>query len=138
MRPPFLSSEEAVFGGGEASLAAPERSTARKRSGRRRPQGSSSSSSSFIILSVFTPPHLRFPSELQLLGHFGGNVSEGQRRPPQALEPHTAALAQPAGQLADLGLEGNAGAGRSVGAGQEERPGQVDLAAAALRRLAQR
>lgn len=44
------------------------------------------------------PPPMSFPpSELELLRHFGGNVSEGQGRPPQALEPHPAALAQPAG-----------------------------------------
>lgn len=78
-----------------------------------------------------------FPSELELLGHFGGDVSEGQGRPPQALEPHPAALAQPAGQLADLRLEGHAGASGAVSAGQQEGPRQVDLAAAALRRLAQ-
>lgn len=78
----------------------------------------------------------RLTSELQLLWHLGGDVSEGQRRPPQAPELH-AALTWPVGQLADLGLKGHAGAGRAVGAGEEERAGQVDLAAAALRRLPQ-
>lgn len=98
---------------------------------------SSSSSSSWSLL-LLTQPRLLSPSELQLFGHFGGDVSEGQRRPPQASEADTAALARPGGQLAHLGLEGDSGAGRPVGAGQEEGPGDVHLATAALRRLPQR
>lgn len=94
--------------------------------------------SSCPVLSLVRPASSVFhPLELELLGHFGGDVSEGQGRPPQALEPHPAALAQPAGQLADLRLEGHAGAGGAVSAGQQEGPRQVDLAAAALRRLTQ-
>lgn len=101
-------------------------------------------SSSQILLLLLIPPlvlsrlqRLSPPLELELLGHFGGDVSEGQGCPPQALEPHPAALAQPAGQLADLRLEGHTGAGGAMGAGQQEGPRQVDLATAALRRLAQ-
>lgn len=96
-------------------------------------------STHLIFLShAFVPAlHPLSPSEFEFFGHFGGDVPKGKRCPPQALKSDTAGLCRAVGQLANLRFEGNAGASGSVGAGEEEGPGLVDLATAALRRLPQ-
>lgn len=59
-----------VFGGGEASDEVEHREEE---------EAAMESASFFLLLlpPVISLPRLLSPSELQLLGHFGGNVSEG-------------------------------------------------------------
>lgn len=69
-----------VRGGGEASLAASDEVEPREEEEEVMVFSFSSSSSLLIhqpVLSVINLPRLQSPSELQLLGHFGGDVSKG-------------------------------------------------------------
>lgn len=100
--------------------------------------GRATSTHPIFLSHAFVPAlHPLLPSEFEFFGHFGGDVPKGKRCPPQALKSNTAGLGGAVGQLAHLRFEGNAGAGGSMGAGEEEGPGLVDLATAALRRLPQ-
>lgn len=69
-----------VFGGGGASLATSDEVEPRgeeKKGMLSVPPPLHPSSFLIPVLSVINLPHLRSPSELQLLGHFGGDVSKG-------------------------------------------------------------
>lgn len=85
-----------------------------------------------IILSPALPPYPSAPCcplELQLFGHFGSNVPESMRCPPEALKTNSADICR---QVAYFSLESYAGAGSAVCAGEEEWACLVHLAAAAL------
>lgn len=100
--------------------------------------GGAMSTHLIFLSNAFVPAlHPLLPSEFDIFGHFGGNVPKGKRCPPQALKSDTADLGGAVGQMAHLCFESNAGASCSVGAGEEEGPGLVDLATAALRCLPQ-
>lgn len=95
--------------------------------------GGATSTHTIFLSNAFVPAlHPLLPSEFDIFGNFGGNVPKGKRCSPQALKSNTAGLGGAIGQLAHLCFEGNSGASSSVGAGEEEGPGLVDLATAAL------
>lgn len=77
------------------------------------------------------------PSELQLLGHFCGDVSKGQLCPPQSFEAYTTAGGEPAGKLAYLCFKSHTGPRDPMCAGQEEGPCYVHLTATTLSCLPQ-